>query len=50
MEFIFVVIIVAVLSTFAVQTYSKVRERAKMSDAANMMDKPSEFLMFKPGT
>lgn len=37
MEFIFVVIIVAVLSTIAVQTYAKVRERAKMSDAANMM-------------
>ena len=32
MEFIFVVIIVAVLSTFAVQTYSKVRERARMSE------------------
>ncbi len=37
MEFIFVVIIVAVLATVAVRTYVKVVERANMSDAANMM-------------
>ena len=37
MELIFVVLIVAVLSTIAVRTYVKVQERAKMSDAANMM-------------
>lgn len=37
MELIFVIIIVAVLSTFAVQTYVKVIERATMSDAVNML-------------
>ncbi len=37
MELIFVIIIVAVLSTFAVQTYIKVIERATMSDAVNML-------------
>lgn len=37
MEVIFVIIIVAVLSTFAVQTYIKVIERATMSDAVNML-------------
>ena len=37
MELIFVLLIVAVLSTFAVKTYIKVIERATMSDAVNMM-------------
>ena len=37
MELIFVLLIVAVLSTFAVKTYVKIIERATMSDAVNMM-------------
>lgn len=37
MEFIFIVIIIAILSTFAVRVYIKVIERAAMTDAVNML-------------